>query len=97
MPVADLTIGKESQCQHTGGRGNGKPWSRNSASVRPVERKGPHDHQEQTNERDVGIAIGHCLITGLDQSDHRHRSAQKPEPANAEDRAADAPAGLPTQ
>src|ERR1700675_2900894 len=41
----------------------------------------PDDQHKNSNERDVGIAVGHSLAADLHESDHRHQAAEIPQPS----------------
>ena len=41
----------------------------------------PNNNYEQTNERQISVAVSHGLIAYLNQADHRNHCAQIPEPS----------------
>src|SRR5256885_2564608 len=42
----------------------------------------PHGQHKNSEQRRVRIPVGHGLATDLHKSDHRHKAAEIPEPAN---------------
>ena len=45
---------------------------------------GPDQQNENPNERNVGIAIGHCLTANLNDTDYREQSGKVPKPSDEE-------------
>ena len=45
----------------------------------------PGDDDENADQRNIGIAVGHRLYAHLHQADHRHQRAQIPAPADEEE------------
>ena len=43
-------------------------------------RQQPADHEEQSDERQIGVAIGHRLHAHLHEADHGHQGSQEPQP-----------------
>src|SRR5579871_568570 len=41
----------------------------------------PHDQGDDTDQRNVGVAVGHRLVADLHQSDDGNQRSEKPEPA----------------
>ena len=62
-------------CQNTKNDWRGAP---------PVQQFGhtPGSDDEQANQRNVSIAVGHRLSAGLDQANYGHERAEKPKPAH---------------
>ena len=83
VPVMHLPIGKDPKQEDANHGGNGQPSLGDPVRACQVGDQ-PYDHYKQADERDVGIAIGHRLLTHLHQPDHRHQGAQEPEPSNRE-------------
>ena len=51
----------------------------------------PSRYDEQPHQRNVSIAVGHGLVPGLHQPDHRHQRSQIPQPTYDEMRLASRP------
>src|ERR1700683_5729246 len=79
MPVADLNVGKgRIQAQHHGREG--ELGFAVESKPRYEVGYGPHRHDEQAEQRNVSVAIGHSLAPNLDDTDDGNQRAQVPEP-----------------
>src|ERR1035441_7220543 len=50
----------------------------------------PSEDDEETDKRDIAVAVSHGLDANLHQADHRNQRAKKPEPAHRQPRPASA-------
>src|SRR6202451_1245848 len=83
IPVADLNVGKgRIQAQHH--RREGELGFARESKPRCEISDGPYRHDEQAEQRNVGVAIGHGLAPNLDDTDDRNERAQVPEPAGGQ-------------
>ncbi len=79
-PAADLAIGKATQNEDDEQGGGSAPCG-GDAILGGGRVECPHDGHIQTDERDVGVAVGHGLLADGYDPDHGDQSSEKPEPA----------------
>src|SRR5207253_4024402 len=48
----------------------------------------PNNHNQEANQRHIGVSICHRLDADLNQPDHRHQHSEEPKPADPQIRAA---------
>src|SRR5258708_31139719 len=80
FPVGSLPPsepGEENQEKSCGSRENFRALRK----ARRIFCDPPDGQYENSDERDVGVAVGHGLAADLDEADDRHQTAEIPQPA----------------
>ena len=86
-PGIDLKGARDGQ-HHQRGRGHAAQGDARAAP-RPHEvQSAPRHRDRETDERQIGVAVGHALRAHLHEPNHRNEHAQEPEPSHQQKRSA---------
>src|SRR5580693_3440953 len=78
-PVSELIAGEEHENpQNDCGNSGARPEAQLPA-VRQIS-CAPDQHHEDSDQRDISVAVGDCLLAYLDESNDGNKSAEEPEP-----------------
>src|SRR4029077_13659179 len=62
-------------------RGDPRKYFRAMRKQIGMVRDPPYNNHKNSQQRRVGVAIGHCLTTNLNKSNHRHQATEVPQPS----------------
>src|SRR5580692_12253270 len=80
-PVSELIAGEEHENpQNDYGNSGARPEAQLPAICQVSCT--PDHHHKDSNQRDVSVAVGDCLLAYLDKSNDRNQSSEEPEPAD---------------
>ncbi len=72
------------RCQQHESRQRGHAYTRGGPPPSGALRDRPYHRDEESDERNVGVAVGHAVASELNDAGHRRKRPQEPEPTDEE-------------